>query len=214
MRPPTTFFATTPIVFRIRHESVGVPLHWEVTIGAISARLPIRSQISSPFLLFAHFLPMLFFPLLLVLLALAGRSTANSGDMIISYCSTMTAVQGNGTISVQVDVDTTTMTYSLTAKFSGLDLPTDANYAPKGTPIGVTNGTVVMTDVSDDTNTAYFEYLKQGAVFPGFAMNFLDVFIGTKYVVCMAPTSFVAKTAMAKKKMERLRKAAQRERMA
>ena len=129
-------------------------------------------------------------------------------DNVLSYCSQMTAKQGNGTISVEVDADTTTMTYTLTAKFSGLTFPTSQQYAPMGTPLGVTNGTILMKDVSDSSNSAYFELLAGGMLYPGFAMNFYDVFIGTNYVTCMGPTSFNAKTSSAKKKMSHLRNSA------
>ena len=120
----------------------------------------------------------------------------------------MTAKQGSGNISVEVDADTTTMTYTLTAKFTGLTFPTSSEYAPMGTPIGVTNGTILMTDVSDSSNSEYFALLAGGMLYPGFAMNFYDVFIGTNYVPCMGPTSFNAKTSAAQKKMNHLRKAA------
>ena len=119
----------------------------------------------------------------------------------------MTAKQGSGTIDVQVDADTTTMAFTLTAKFIGLSHNTSSWYAPSGTPLKVTHGTILMKDVSDDSNAEYFVLLKGGKLFPGFAMNYYDIFLGTNYVPCMGPTSFIPKTInAAAKKMGHLRK--------
>ena len=64
-----------------------------------------------------------------------------------------------------------------------------------------------MENVSDDSNAEYFELLRGGKLFPGFAMNYYDIFLGTNYVPCMNPTSFIAKSSTAAaKKMGHLRK--------
>ena len=107
----------------------------------------------------------------------------------------MVAMLGNGTINVVVAADTTAMTYTLTAKFSGLSHETSSIYAPAGTPAKVKSGTMVMRDVSSDSNADYFVMLAGAKLFPSFAMNFYDVFTGSVYLPCAGPKNAAAAAA-------------------
>ena len=109
----------------------------------------------------------------------------------------MVAMLGNGTINVVVAADTTAMTYTLTAKFNGLSHDTSSIYAPAGTPAKLKSGTVVMRDVSSDSNADYFAMLAGAKLFPSFAMNFYDVFTGSVYLPCAGPKNSAAAAAAA-----------------